>query len=156
MSRETDHEPEADIEMSTIVVGVDGSEHAERAIEWCARHAVRLGADVVVVHAVDLPLAGAPGIGYAPLPPLTGEERDDLTAIVRDRWSAALATAGVDSRVEVVDGPAATALKDAARANDAELVVVGRRGRGGFAELLLGSTSHHLSHHLDRPLVIVP
>lgn len=31
-----------------------------------------------------------------------------------------------------------------------------RRGRGGFGKLLLGSTSHHLSHHLDRPLVIVP
>ena len=39
---------------------------------------------------------------------------------------------------------------------DADLVVTGKRGRGGFAELLLGSTSHVLSHHLDRPLVIVP
>lgn len=142
--------------MGTIVVGVDGSEPAARAVSWCARHAPSLGAAVLVVHAVDLPMAGAPGIGYAPLPPITEEERADLTTIVRDRWSAPLVAAGVDFRVEVVDGPAATALKDAARNTDADLVVVGRRGRGGFAELLLGSTSHHLSHHLDRPLVIVP
>jgi nucleotide-binding universal stress UspA family protein len=44
----------------------------------------------------------------------------------------------------------------AARSEGAELVVTGRHGRGGFAELVLGSTSHELSHHLDRPLVIVP
>lgn len=142
--------------MGTIVVGVDGSEPAGRALEWCARNATALGASVVVVHAVDLPIAGAPGIGYAPLPPLTEEDRAELTALVRNEWSAALARAGVPFEVTVIDGPAATALGDCARDRNAELVVVGRRGRGGFAELLLGSTSHHLSHHLDRPLVIVP
>lgn len=142
--------------MATIVVGVDGSEPAGRAVEWCARHAGGLGADVLVVHAVDIPIAGSPGLGYAPLPPLTASERADITALVHDRWSAALVGSGVPFRVEVVDGPAATAITNAARQSAAELVVVGRRGRGGFAELLLGSTSHHLSHHLDRPLVIVP
>ena len=44
----------------------------------------------------------------------------------------------------------------AAKTEKADLVVTGKRGRGGFAELILGSTSHVLSHHLDRPLVIVP
>ena len=38
----------------------------------------------------------------------------------------------------------------------ADLVVTGRRGRGGFAELVLGSTSYSLVHHLNRPLTIVP
>jgi nucleotide-binding universal stress UspA family protein len=47
-------------------------------------------------------------------------------------------------------------LIEIARTEGAELVVTGRRGRGGFAELLLGSTSHQLTHHVDRPLVIVP
>jgi nucleotide-binding universal stress UspA family protein len=45
---------------------------------------------------------------------------------------------------------------EAAKAEQAELVVIGRRGRGGFAELFLGSTSHALTHHLDRPLLSVP
>jgi nucleotide-binding universal stress UspA family protein len=56
----------------------------------------------------------------------------------------------------VVDGEPAPALMEAARTEGAALVVTGRRGHGGFKALLLGSTSHHLSHHLDRPLVIVP
>jgi nucleotide-binding universal stress UspA family protein len=43
-----------------------------------------------------------------------------------------------------------------ARKANADLIVTGRRGRGGFTELLLGSTSHALTHHADRPLVIVP
>ena len=59
-------------------------------------------------------------------------------------------------RVVLKDSDPALAIMQAAKSEDADLVVTGRRGRGGFAELVLGSTSHVLTHHLDRPLVIVP
>jgi nucleotide-binding universal stress UspA family protein len=53
------------------------------------------------------------------------------------------------------DGRPARVIADVADREDADLVVVGRRGRGGIAELLLGSVSHELTHHCDRPVIVV-
>jgi nucleotide-binding universal stress UspA family protein len=139
-----------------IIVGVDGSESSARAIEWCAQYAPALGAEVIVVHAVEIPLFTAPGVGYVPVPTLSDDDRERLREVARTQWCAALGQADVQFDVDLEDGPAATIIIEKARKEDADLVVTGRRGRGGFAELLLGSTSHQLSHHLDRPLVIVP
>jgi len=139
-----------------IVVGVDGSAHAARAVRWCAEHASGLDAEVVAVHAVDLPVYAAPGMLTMPYPPLNEQQMHDLRELVTGDWCKPLADAGVAYRALVVEGSPTTVLMDAARTEDAMLVVVGRRGRGGFAELMLGSTSHQLTHHLDRPLVIIP
>jgi nucleotide-binding universal stress UspA family protein len=137
-----------------IVVGVDGSEHAQRAVEWCAQHAGPLDAEVVVVHVVDIPAYGAVTAMY----PL-GLSADAL-AEVRDHaereWASPLEKANVPHRVVVVEGPVAYTLMQVAEREGADLVVTGRRGRGALAEFFLGSTSHALSHHLGRPLVIVP
>ena len=59
-------------------------------------------------------------------------------------------------RADVVDGYPPKVIIDVATNEDADLVVTGRRGLGGLKELLLGSTSNNLVHHLNRPLVIVP
>ena len=141
-----------------IVVGVDGSEPSRRALEWCATYASKLDVEVVAVHAIDLPLIAAPSTTMFPvrIPPPSAEERSQLEGVVTREWSAPLEKATVHFRVVLVDGDPAQALMRAATTEDADLVVTGKRGRGGFAELLLGSTSHALSHHLDRPLVIVP
>ncbi len=139
-----------------IVVGVDGSESAHRAIEWCARYASALGAEVIAVHAVEMPVFAAPGGGYMPVPTLTDSDRAELADVVRREWCSALGAGSVPFRVVVADGSPAHVLLETVRAEDADLVVTGRRGRGGFSELVLGSTSHQLSHHVDRPLVIVP
>ncbi len=140
-----------------IVVGVDGSEPSRRAVEWSARHAQALGAEVVVVHVVDLPvyLGGVGAMPYV-MPPLTPEQRDELRDVVARDWCKPLADAGVAHRVLLMEGRAAPAIIEAARTEQADIIVTGRRGRGGFAELVLGSTSHELTHHADRPLVIVP
>jgi nucleotide-binding universal stress UspA family protein len=139
-----------------IVVGVDGSEHSARAVKWCADHARALDAEVVAVHAVDMPLYSSPGASYVPLPPLSDEKRNELLDVVQRDWCKALADAGVTYRGVVLDGGPAWVLMEFARKTNADLIVTGRRGRGGFTELLLGSTSHALTHHADRPLVIVP
>ncbi len=138
-----------------IVLGIDGSDAAARGIAWCARYAPRLDAEVVVVHAVELPVYGALAVGYIPVPMPTDDDRAKLRAVVTE-WCEPLEAATVPFRVEVVDGSAARAIMQVATREDAELVVTGRRGRGEIAELVLGSTSHQLSHILDRPLVIVP
>jgi nucleotide-binding universal stress UspA family protein len=138
-----------------VVVGVDGSENAGRAVAWCARYGPVLMAEVVAVFAIELPPHATDG-PYALPSLMTDDERTRLGAVVARDWCKLLADAGVEYSVRLSDGNAARALIDAARAEDADLVVTGRRGRGAFAELVLGSTTYHLVHHLNRPLVIVP
>lgn len=139
-----------------IVVAVDGSEHARRAVEWCARYAPALGAEVVAVHAVETPVYALPTMAYVAAPPLTDEDREALHRTIAQEWCGPLADAGVAFRVVTAEGPPAPVIIEVAQREDADLVVTGRRGRGGFAELVLGSTSHSLTHHLPRPLLIVP
>ena len=140
----------------TIVVGADGSEGSEAAIRWCAEHARALDAHVVAVHAIP-PLANMvpPGIlTPARFPDDTEFRRELATAL--DAWCEPLDAARVDFEPRLVDGPAAATLMHFAADEGADLLVVGRRGQGGFAELLLGSVPHTLSHHCAVPLVIVP
>jgi nucleotide-binding universal stress UspA family protein len=91
-----------------------------------------------------------------PTPYLSAEQRAELRDVVERDWCKPLAEAGVEFRVELTEGTPTLVIMEAVRTSDAQLVVVGRRGRGGFVELLLGSTSHQLAHHLAGPLVIVP
>ena len=138
-----------------IIVGVDGSKHSDRAVQWCAENARAFDAEVLAVHCVDMPVyAGA--TPYYPALFLTAEQREELRDVVTRDWCKPLADGGVTFRTVLADGPPAAAIIKMADAEEAVLVVVGRRGRGGFAELVLGSVSHQLSHHLKRPLVIVP
>lgn len=139
-----------------IVVGVDGSEPAARAVEWCATYGDQLGAEIVVVHAIDMPVVVAPFTTYVPIQSFSEVDREGLRRVVTDEWCAALLKASTPFRVELLDGDPALAIMETARREDADLVITGRRGRGGFAELLLGSTSYALTHHLNRPLLILP
>ena len=139
-----------------IVVGVDGSEPAKRALDWCATFAVRLDAEVVAVHAIDLPVIVAPMTTYVPIQQFTEVNREELRDVVTREWCAPLSNASIPFRVVLKDGDPAHVIMETARDEHADLVVTGRRGRGGFAELVLGSTSYALIHHLNRPLVIVP
>ena len=141
---------------SKIVVGVDGSEASKRAVEWCASHAAAIGSEVVVVHAIDLPVYFGPSFGYVSVPAMTEAKREELRDLATRDWCKPLTDAGVPHRIVLAEGVPALVILTTARAEAAQLMVTGRRGRGGFAELVLGSTSHALTHHIDRPLVIVP
>lgn len=137
-----------------VVVGVDGSEPSIRAVEWCAGRAAALAAEVVVVHVIDV-AAYADERGCE-VPPLSPEQDAALRDFITNNWCRALAAADASYRVEICEGAATVELMRAAERENADLVVTGRRGLGGFKELLLGSTSHTLSHHLGRPLLIIP
>ncbi len=139
----------------TIVLGVDGSVGGEAAIRWCIEHAPALDAEVVAVLALDLvPILGM-GDPRAGITIDVGAYRAEMGAEL-SRWVGPLRDSGVRTREMVKEGSPAAALRAVAEEEDAALVVVGRRGSGGFLEMLLGSVPHTLAHHSTRPLVIVP
>ena len=80
----------------------------------------------------------------------------ELRRILVEQWCEPLNRAKVAFRPVLAEGYPATLIREVAEAERADLVVVGSRGLGGFTELVLGSSSHQLAHHLERPLVIVP
>jgi nucleotide-binding universal stress UspA family protein len=138
-----------------IVLGLDGSEGAAAARDWCAVYAPLLDAEVVAVHVIDLsPLYFGPATIAALQPPIAEVKAAGQQHLVE--WAAPLGDAGVTYRTELVEGRPAPVLERVAAAEDADLVVVGRRGQGGVAELVLGSVPHALAHHCARSLVVVP
>ena len=152
--------------MSRIVVGVDGSAGAAVALAWAVEEARLRGSAVDAVHAWRLPLyAAAPEPWFVGMPELPHELDAQVEAATeahaRDVLAAAVAAAeresgdaGIEIRKEVVRGQAAHVLLEAAR--DADLLVVGSRGHGGFAGLLLGSVSQQCVQHASCPVVVVP
>ncbi len=142
--------------MRRVVVGTDGSDNARHALAWVAGVAVPSDAEVVAVHCLGLlfhPDAGALGPGA--LEPAQSH-RDEIRALLDGAWTAPLRDAGVRFRAELRDGSPVTVLLAVADEVDADLLVVGRRGAGGFPGLLLGSTSSQLAQSSTRPVTIVP
>jgi nucleotide-binding universal stress UspA family protein len=139
--------------MERIVVGVDTSEGARRALRWAIEEARLRAAQVTVVHAWLLPTLVSTPFGTVPIDVHGFEEAAaaELDAFL-DAELADVADVTVE-RQSVAGGPASALIEAAA---DASLVVVGTRGRGGFAGLLLGSVSQQVIHHAPCPVVVVP
>ena len=144
--------------ITTILVGVDGSPNAAHALRWTAGLARSLGAEVVAVHAVD-PRLFVPAIETLGPPPATAVSEEwyaEIRAAFEKEWVAPLRDAAVRFQTRFVDGSPALVLCDLAEELDADLIVVGSRGRGGFAGLVLGSVSNYVMHHSHRPVVVIP
>lgn len=139
-----------------IVVGVDGSTQSAAAIDWAIAMAKGMGSEVVAVFAVTPPLTFDAGYG-TPVVPIQYDEqwRADIQKEFEEEWCKPLKEAGVRYRAVVEDGRAATVIGRVADATGADVIVVGRRGRGGVAELLLGSVSHELVLHSKRPVLVI-
>jgi nucleotide-binding universal stress UspA family protein len=137
-----------------VVVGVDGSACGRAALRFAAHEARSRRCPLVVVRAWSLttaprPRDGEPGV----VPPLSAFEAA-VAAAVADEVAAELgATPGCEVRVTPVHDSPADALVAASRS--AALVVVGSRGHGAVASLLLGSVSEHLVHHAEGPVAVV-
>ena len=139
---------------SSILVGVDRSEHARVALDQAIDLARAEGATLTVVVAYS----GVIQWGPAPLPPDAVDEyligvRDDAKALAAE--TAARIPADLAAQMLVVDGSPAPALLDQAAAGKHDLIVVGSRGRGDASSLLLGSVSHAVLHHSRVPVLIV-
>jgi nucleotide-binding universal stress UspA family protein len=135
-----------------IVVGVDGSESALDALRWAVAQARSTGATVDAIATWEQPpLAYGAGY-YVPVPATdlaeaVGKVLDDSIAEVQHD------SAPVEIRRQVVEGHPVQVLLQAARG--ADLLVLGSRGRGGFAGALLGSVGQHCVQHAPCPVVIV-
>ncbi|HVB45530.1 MAG TPA: universal stress protein [Streptosporangiaceae bacterium] len=136
-----------------IVAGVDGSPPSVAALRWALRQAELSGATVDAVIAWQYPVA-AGGLGWAPT---TGLDDTDYAELAGKALTASIAEAspppGVRVRERVICGNPAQVLLDAAA--DADLLVVGNRGHGGFADALIGSVSGRCVHHATCPVVVV-
>ncbi|OAI55336.1 hypothetical protein AYO48_03820 [Gaiella sp. SCGC AG-212-M14] len=138
-----------------IVVGIDGSNGSSEALRWAIAEARLRSVPVRAVHAWSYSQPLVPSfVGY----PYSAESFGNA---IDDRWQAqqrlerATSELGDDHEIErvVVEGPAGQALIDAV--GEADVLVVGTRGHGGFTNLLLGSVSQQCAQHAPCPVVIV-
>lgn len=139
--------------MKQIVVGVDGSENSRRALEWAVAEARLRGCGVCVLHAWhQVYVTGYPLVPVAYEPEIYEKAAEEMMADLLE----AVDTSGLAAPVEkqMVQSGAATALL--AAGHDAELLVVGARGTGGFLGLVLGSVATQVTSHAPCPVVVVP
>ncbi len=139
------------MKLERIIIAVDGSDNGATALAWAVDLAVRLDAELVAVHALGLLIRGDHD---EPVP--AQPHRDEVRRHFEDVWCAPLDRPDLRSRRIQRDGNPVAVLLATAADEDADLVVVGSRGRGGFPELLLGSTSTQVAQHATVPVTIVP
>jgi nucleotide-binding universal stress UspA family protein len=142
--------------MGLIVVGVDHSEGAKAALRFALEEARLRQATLRVVHAWQFGYIGATGLEGV-LPAMGGELEDfrlgAAAALDETLREVSAETDGVTIERRVDQGTAAAVLVEESRG--ADLLVVGSRGHGGFAQLLLGSVSQQCAQHAFCPVVIV-
>jgi nucleotide-binding universal stress UspA family protein len=136
--------------MDELVVGLDGSDHSRRALRWAAAVARAAQVPVRAVQAWTYPRRAVFPGGGSPVP---AEEMDE-----RIRQDAAVIAAevlgpSVEVKIDALRGPAAAAILQTV--TPSSVLVLGSRGRGGFAGLLLGSVSQECVEYAPCPVVVV-
>lgn len=139
--------------MATIVAGVDGSDGAQEALRVAVREARLRGAGLRVVTAWHLPAMSYGAAVFSPdIDP--ADYADSATAALEEALAAlgGLANGVEIDRVVRMGQPALVLIEEA---RGADLLVVGSRGHGGFAGMLLGSVGHQCALHASCPVLIV-
>ena len=142
-------------EPARIVVGVDGSPAASRALEWAQREARLRGDLLEIIHVWEFPVIAFAPYGGTTVPMIAPE---DLEKAADELLRGVLQTAGISEgdatvRAMIERGHPADVL--IAHAKDADLLVVGSRGHGGFSGMLLGSVSSQVVQHAPCPVVVI-
>jgi nucleotide-binding universal stress UspA family protein len=126
--------------ISTILLGYDGSEDAEKAASLAADMATKYGAQIVVCHA----------FGTMPMTTKPSEVRRMINPVVER-----LTKLGISTQVSMPDELPAQGILSAAEEHDVDLIVIGGRGRGTFANLLIGSTAERVLRFAKVPVLVV-
>ena len=144
--------------MPGVIVGVDGSDHSRYALRWAMQEAVLRHVPLTVLTVHPDPVRPATGIYWGLRTyPENSFDPDLVRAAVQefvDKVASEIGGTVPEVTVSVATGDAAEELLRASR--DADLLVVGSRGGGGFARLLLGSVSSQVMHHAECPVVAIP
>lgn len=136
-----------------VVVGIDGSERSAEALRWAAEYARRATTPLVVAHGWEMPIGSVRTMSY------DAQVVDEAHASAQDVLDGAVrqvheAVPGVEVHSALVPGGPVTALLRASAT--ARCVVVGSRGRGALAHVLLGSTSDSVAARAECPAIVVP
>ncbi len=133
---------------SPIVVGIDGSDESLVGLAWATHEAAHQRRPLRLVHAWEVPVPG-----YVPVPASVELVRESAESVLAEAVAKAQEWApDVDAEGLLMHGPAGRVLLD--QAADALMLVVGSHGRGGFARLMLGSSSSAVAAHADVPVVV--
>lgn len=140
--------------MSGIYVGIDGSSHSQLALEWAMREAVIRREPLTVIAVHEVPTSGWGGMIVYPQDSELREESRKAAQEAVDKAAAQLGGAAPSSvTVQASIGLPAAELIELSK--EADLLVIGSRGAGGFTRLIVGSTSAQVSQHARCPVVIV-
>jgi nucleotide-binding universal stress UspA family protein len=135
---------------SRILVAIDASEPSERAVAFAAGIAKEHASEVIVLHAVPRVISQF-GTSDLEEPAAAGDLVDQAVRDLKDR--------GVSARGEVVrvlEGHMARGIVESAASSDADVIVMGTRGRSDFGGLFLGSVTHRVLHLSEKPVIVVP
>ena len=142
--------------MAGITVGIDGSHDAHRALEWAVKEAAIRHVPLTVVTVHEVVVSG--WTGHPIILPMDQPDVEKFRQAAEETVAKAVAQLGESQpasvTVRAVNGLAAQELIEASR--DADLLVVGSRGGGGFARLMLGSIGDKVMRHAHCPVVVVP
>ena len=143
--------------MPGIVVGVDGSDHSYRALIWAMRQAAQQHVPLTVLAVRPDPVRPVTGVYWGvhayPEDPHNPDVARKAIQEIAEQARNEIGETAPEVTVNVVTGDPAEELIKASR--DADMVVVGSRGSGGFSSLLMGSVSSKVTHHAACPVVVV-
>ncbi len=137
-----------------VVVGIDGSPEADTALRFAAGEAVQRALPLRIVCAWEAPAGTYVGEAFAPTADGIVEAEHHADDVLRAALERLAVGAALETEALAIEGHPATVLIE--QSQDAALLVVGSRGRGAAAGLLLGSVSQKLAQHATCPLTIVP
>jgi nucleotide-binding universal stress UspA family protein len=141
--------------MPGITVGIDGSSHSARALEWALKEAATMHVRFTVLTVHSIPMSG--WTGNPMVLPSDADEQEEACQAAEEMTLKAIAQLGdmhpPSVTVRAVTGYPAEELINAS--DNADLLVVGSHGAGGFRRLIIGSVSNYVVHHTHCPVVVV-